>query len=185
MLFKRRFLWHNTRDNMGGLLMSIFLKSFGAYILSAGFCALWMSGADAASAGRVAYSGARANMYGAGAANTARMPGAPTLPTNSVGNMGGSIYNNKNTSISNPEPDPDPDPDPVSECGTMTVEDCMISIASCINNGALPNGINDLFDEDVRNAILNGMGLCAAQVDVCIDQVEVKTENNECKKIFK
>lgn len=164
--------------------MSIFLKSFGAYILSAGFCALWMSGADAASAGRVAYSGARANMYGAGAANAARMPSSPTLPINSVGNMGGSIYNNKNTSISNPVPDPEPDPDPVSECGTMTVEDCMISIASCINNGALPNGINDLFDEEVRNAILNGMGLCAAQVDVCIDQVEVKTENNGCKKIY-
>lgn len=164
--------------------MSIFLKSFGVYILSAGFCALWMSGADAASAGRVAYSGARANMYGAGAANTARMPSSPTLPINSVGNMGGSIYNNKNTSISNPVPDPTPDPDTDPECGTMTVEDCMISIASCINNGALPNGINDLFDEDVRNAILNGMGLCAAQVDVCIDQVEVKTENNPCKKIY-
>ena len=163
--------------------MSALLRLFGMYVLGAGVCALGMSGADAAPAAvRGAYSGARANMYGT---NTARMPSSPSLTLNNVGNVSTGVRNNNisvSTTPSNPTPDPNPTPDNCADA--MTVEECMTMIASCVNGGALPNGINDLFDADVRNAIMNGMGLCSAQVDMCLDGVKIKTENGSCTNVY-
>ncbi|MDW2994641.1 MAG: hypothetical protein R8N24_01265 [Alphaproteobacteria bacterium] len=162
--------------------MSALLRLFGMYVLGAGVCALGMSGADAAPAAvRGAYSGARANMYGT---NTARMPSSPSLTLNNVGNVSTGVRNN-NISVSTTPSNPKPDPETSDNCAdAMTVEECMTMIASCVNGGALPNGINDLFDADVRNAIMNGMGLCSAQVDMCLDGVKIKTENGSCTNVY-
>ena len=58
-----------------------------------------------------------------------------------------------------------------------TIDDCMRDLAACINNGALPNGINDMFNDDLRASIINGMGLCYNQVDKCIAGVRRNCEN--------
>ncbi|MCQ2581581.1 MAG: hypothetical protein MJ170_01195 [Alphaproteobacteria bacterium] len=85
-----------------------------------------------------------------------------------------------------PKPDPQPDPDPKPECpdggvkdSAYTVDMCMDDVLSCVNGGALPNGINDMFDPDVRNAVMNGMNLCATQVDKCIREVR-----RNCKNVY-
>lgn len=61
-----------------------------------------------------------------------------------------------------------------------TVTNCMNDIYSCVNNGGLPNGINDLFNEDLRNSIENGMALCSVQVEKCITEVR-----RNCKRIYR
>jgi hypothetical protein len=92
---------------------------------------------------------------------------------------------NNNISVSTTPSSPTPEPEPSDNCAdAMTVEECMAMIASCVNGGALPNGINDLFDADVRNAIMSGMGLCSAQVDMCLDGVKIKTENGSCTNVY-
>lgn len=107
-------------------------------------------------------------------ASSQRMPTMPTLPNFTVGN----------TTMDLPSVTPDPDdpdepdvPDePECEDGGVkdsdyTVDDCMNDILMCVNTGALPNGINDLFNEDLRNSIVNGMNLCVNQVEKCIATV--------------
>ncbi|MBD5400905.1 hypothetical protein HDR61_04165 [bacterium] len=61
-----------------------------------------------------------------------------------------------------------------------TVTNCMNDIYSCVNNGGLPNGINDLFNEDLRNSIENGMALCSVQVERCLTDVR-----RDCKRIYR
>jgi len=61
-----------------------------------------------------------------------------------------------------------------------TVTNCMNDIYACINNGALPNGINDLFNEDLRNSIENGMALCSVQVERCITEIR-----RNCKNVYR
>ena len=129
----------------------------------------------------------------------ARMPSIPILPVSAGGNMtvsSGEIdpkptpqphpTPNPNPNP-NPDPDPDPDPDtpvppapnpPAPECpdggvknSSYSVENCMNDILGCVNGGALPNGINSLFNEDLRNSIVNGMGLCLTQVERCVTTV--------------
>lgn len=124
--------------------------------------------------------GAAANR-GRGAAATARMPSIPTLPVGAIGNL--SI-----TPTPGPNPGPNPGPDepdtpvnpnpPTPECpdggvanSDYTVENCMNDVLACVNGGALPNGINSLFNEDLRNSIMNGMGLCLIQVEHCVTTV--------------
>jgi hypothetical protein len=60
-----------------------------------------------------------------------------------------------------------------------SVEMCMNDILACINNGALPGGLNDLFNEDLRNAIFNGMSLCYVQVERCVAEVR-----RDCRNIY-
>ncbi|MDR0727257.1 MAG: hypothetical protein LBF37_04315, partial [Rickettsiales bacterium] len=50
---------------------------------------------------------------------------------------------------------------------------------ACINNGALPGGLNDLFNEDLRNAIFNGMSLCYIQVEKCVTDVR-----RDCRNVY-
>lgn len=77
--------------------------------------------------------------------------------------------------------------DVVAECADggvkdseYTVDRCMTDVYSCVNNGALPNGINDLFNEDLRNSIENGMSLCSVQVEKCVSDVR-----RNCKNIYR
>jgi hypothetical protein len=59
------------------------------------------------------------------------------------------------------------------------VEDCMRDILACVNDGALPNGLNDMFNSDLRASIINGMNLCYAQVEKCITTVR-----RGCKDVY-
>lgn len=162
--------------------MQNLLKVFGISGALMGLVAT-VSGADAAT-GRASYANVRASVNPNAAVE--RMPSMPTLPINSVGNMSPSLPSDSGATV-NPKPDePKPD-DPKPECpdggvknSTYTVENCMTDILSCVNGGALPGGLNDLFNEDLRNAIVNGMGLCTVQVEKCISTVR-----RDCKNIYR
>lgn len=168
--------------------MQNLLKMFGISGAVLGLVAM-VSGADAAT-GRASYANVRASVN----ANTAigRMPSMPTLPINSVGNLSPDLPSDGGTTPDNPKPDDpkpdDPKPDdPKPECpdggvknSTYTVENCMTDILSCVNGGALPGGLNDLFNEDLRNAIVNGMGLCTVQVEKCI-----ATVRRNCRNVYR
>jgi len=60
------------------------------------------------------------------------------------------------------------------------VNDCMNDVLSCVNNGGLPNGIHDLFNEDLRHSIENGMALCSVQVERCVTEIR-----RNCKNIYR
>ena len=120
-----------------------------------------------------------------------RMPTMPTLPINTVGNLSPDLptsSSNSNTGDNdggNNNPD-NPDDNPNQECpdggvknSDYTVDTCMNDVLACINNGALPNGLNDMFNEDLRNSIVNGMGLCSVQVERCIREVR-----KDCKNVY-
>ena len=62
---------------------------------------------------------------------------------------------------------------------SFTVDDCMQSVLNCVQSGVLPHGLNDLFNEDLRNSIINGMGICASEIDKCIREVRV-----DCRSIY-
>lgn len=144
-----------------------------------------MSGADAAPRSMTA------------GTTTARMPTMPTMSINTIGTHAvsgvgtptGTVNTGTNTGGNgggvNPNPNPNPNPDPTpTDCedggvanSEFTVDDCMQSMLDCVQSGVLPNGLNDLFNEDLRNSIINGMGICASQVDYCIRNVRVDCRN--------
>lgn len=168
--------------------MQNLLKVFGISGALMGLVAT-VSGADAAT-GRASYANVRASVNPNAAIG--RMPSMPTLPINSVGNLSPDLPSDGGTTPDNPKPDDpkpdDPKPDdPKPECpdggvknSTYTVENCMTDILSCVNGGALPGGLNDLFNEDLRNAIVNGMGLCTVQVEKCISTVR-----RNCRNVYR
>jgi hypothetical protein len=49
----------------------------------------------------------------------------------------------------------------------------MNALLSCVNGGGLPGGIADMYDENIRNSIINGMSLCKSVVDKCIADIGV------------
>ena len=105
-----------------------------------------------------------------------RMPTLPALPIFPGGNMSTSTPSNpdaSNPGVTDPEPQPIPSncADGGVETSDYTVDNCMNDILTCVNNGALPGGLNDLFNEDLRNSIMNGMGLCLSQVERCMADV--------------
>lgn len=126
------------------------------------------------------------------AVNAARMPTMPTFSINSVGNPavqninlpvdtdhGGIIP----TPTPTPNPPTPPTPDPTKcqdggvENSTYTASMCMNDVLQCINAGALQGGLNDMFNEDVRNSIMGGMRICQVHVDKCISEVRVNCKN--------
>ena len=162
--------------------MQIFLKMFGLSTAVLGLVVTGAFDANAAATGRAAYDTVRATS----STSTARMPTMPTLPINSVGNLSPDVPTTPtpNPTPDVPTPDPEPDPEPTPECpdggvknSDYTITNCMNDVLSCVNRGALPNGLNDLFNEDLRNAIMNGMNLCAVQVEKCITTVRRDCEN--------
>lgn len=171
------------------------LKVFSVSVASFG---LLTGVADAAQAtGRNAYDNVRTTNVGATVA--ARMPSMPTLPLISVGNIavdtnvaggntsGGSTNNNPDIPEEPNVPGPDlPPGTSFDECpdggvanSTYTVENCMNDVLACINNGALPNGLNDMFNADLRASIINGMGLCSIQVEKCVSDVR-----RNCNRVY-
>ncbi len=160
------------------------------YSCLAGLSALVFVAPSMAAAPRSMVAGANATSGRAGT-TTARMPTMPTMSINTIGThaVSGVSVPTGNGTTPNPNPNPNPNPDPNPEpnpdpnpsgCpdggvrnSDFTVDNCMQSVLSCVQGGALPNGLNDLFNEDLRNSIINGMGLCASQVDSCIRNVRV------------
>ena len=139
-------------------------------------------GANAAQNGRVSM------MPAAGNVSSARMPTMPTVSLNTVGNPAVHTINQPVEATYNhniiPTPEPTPDPKPVSECpdggvknSIYTISMCMNDVLQCVNTGALQGGLNDLFNEDVRNSIMGGMKLCQAAIDKCIADVRVNCRN--------
>ena len=127
-----------------------------------------------------------------GAATGARMPTMPTIPINGADLNTGNNNSNNNGGTTRPDnPDTPDNPDvpdvpdvPQPDCpdggvknSAYTVAMCMDDVYRCIISGALPNGINDMFNEDLRNAIVNGMGVCSVQVDKCVEQVRRNCSN--------
>ncbi len=141
------------------------LKLIGASVYGLGAVAV-ITTANAADPARGGTStmGRNAGRVGTLGTTAARMPTMPILPGGSVGTISPDV--NKN---------PVTQPSKCDDGGVVdseyTVENCMNDVAACVNGGALPGGINDLFSEDMRNAIMNGMGLCSVQVERCISDV--------------
>ena len=152
------------------------LKSF---VLSLSGVSVVLGGAtaDSGRGGSNFVDNSRAATFG-----TQRMP---TMSLNPSGNSGGStgnttqnVPNNQNTPNQKPDNSPKcPDGTPMNS--EYTVENCLNDVLACINNGALPGGLNDLFNEDLRNSVFNGMSLCSIQVDKCISNVR-----RNCKNIY-
>lgn len=136
-------------------------------------------------------------------ATTARMPSMPTLPGMSVGNTSQNVPTTPVVPSVPDVPDIPDKPDvpdvpdtpdepvkpdnPLPECpdggvknSQYTVENCMNDVLRCVNGGALPGGLNDLFNEDLRNAIENGMGICSLQVDKCVADVR-----KDCRNLYR
>ena len=163
------------------------LRKFGASVVVLGAFAVVADALGAAATGRAAYNVTQMNRTGTmQAMSSQRMPTMPTLPGNSVGNLSPDLPTNNSGNGNNPDnPDEPDEPDvPETECpdggvkdSDYTIEDCMRDVLFCVNTGALPGGINDMFDENVRNSIVNGMGLCRVQVERCITQVRKNCEN--------
>lgn len=166
-------------------------KLFGLFVVSLGTC-LFAVTADAVT-GRAAYENVRTGSFaGAASTTTARMPSMPTLPLIAVGNISTDVPEEPkdNDAIGggngNP-PGPDLPPDvTIYECpdggvknSSYTVDNCMRDVLACINNGALPNGLNDMFNADLRASIINGMGLCYNQIDKCITDVR-----RNCSRVY-
>ena len=168
------------------------LKLFGVSVIGAGMC--MFVGNVYAATGRADYSNvSQLNRAGTSTTATQRMPTMPTLPNFTVGNVTTDTPSVVPTPTPDPgpnpdpDPDPDPDPEPVPECpdggvenSEYTIDNCMNDLLMCVNTGALPGGINDLFNEDLRNSIVNGMNLCASQVERCIAQVR-----RDCTNIYR
>lgn len=170
--------------------MQNLLKMFGLSVVGLGICA-FVGNADAAqSSPRAAYN-VRSGVSATGSA-TQRMPSMPTLPIISVGNISTDVpTNNNNNGGGNngggEDPNPPTPPTPDTECpdggvrnSDYTIERCMNDVLACVNNGALPNGLNDMFNEDLRNAIVNGMGLCQIQVERCVAEVR-----RDCANVYR
>ena len=171
------------------------LKVFGLSVVSAGVCLL--GGAADAATGRAAYENVRTGSFAGAAqgASTQRMPSMPTLPLIAVGNISTDVPVSPNNDVPNgggngggdnpPGPDLPPNvtiqecPDGGVKNSAYTIDNCMRDVLACVNNGALPNGLNDMFNDDLRASIINGMGLCYNQVDKCITDVR-----RNCARVY-
>ena len=171
--------------------MQSLLKFFGTSVASLGMFAFigTVYAADTSTA-RAGYNVRGLNRSGVTQTSASqRMPTMPTLPINTVGNLSPDLPTSSSNSSGgggdNPD-NPDTPDNPNQECpdggvrnSDYTVDTCMNDVLACINNGALPNGLNDMFNEDLRNSIVNGMGLCSVQVERCIREVR-----KDCKNVY-
>lgn len=165
--------------------MPYFLKRCGVSV--ACLAAVIGTACGAESTGRASYNVMQLNRAGTTTApQVQRMPTMPTLPVTAVGNLsptlpsGGGGNGGGGTPVDPVDPTPEPEcPDGGVKNSEYTVENCMNDILACINNGALGGGLNDLFNEDLRNAIVNGMGICTVQVERCVSEVR-----RDCKNIY-
>ncbi len=155
--------------------MQIFLKMFGLSTAVLGLVVTGAFDANAAATGRAAYDTVRTTS----STSAARMPTMPTLPINSVGNISTDVPTGGTNVV--PEPPVEPEcPDGGVKNSAYTVDMCMDDVLRCINNGALPNGLNNLFNEEVRHAVENGMGLCISQIEKCVTDVR-----RDCANVYR
>jgi len=82
---------------------------------------------------------------------------APMLPTPMAPVPAPSAPPTKPTNPTEPETPP------------YTVDNCMSDMRVCAD-GALPGGINALYNADMRNSVINGMNLCGNVVDKCVNE---------------
>ncbi len=153
-------------------ILNLCTKSVASIAVLAAFC-----GAEAATS--------RASMMPS--TDTARMPTMPIFSLNTIGNPAVTTIDIPAEVVNaghNITPPPHPDPKPTPECADggvknsdYTVTMCMNDVLQCINTGALQGGLNDMFNEDVRNSIMSGMMVCQANVDKCITDVRVDCHN--------
>lgn len=155
------------------------INRFGITLTSFAVLAAF-GGANAADNGRNSRSVMPQNV------NTARMPTMPVVSLNTVGNpavqnidLSGNLSVSNNSIIPTPTPTPTPSdcPDGKVKDSDYTVSMCMNDVLQCINTGALQGGLNDMFNEDVRNAIMGGMKICQVNIDKCISDVRVNCRN--------
>ena len=116
---------------------------------------------------------------------TGRMPSMPIMTINPI-NLTTNVTPTEPAVVPD-QPVPDEPDKPQPECpdggvrnSEYGVQNCMNDVLSCINNGALAGGLNDLFNEDMRNAIMNGMGLCSIQVEKCMHEIR-----RDCKPVYR
>ena len=164
---------------MGEYTMSGFLKLFGVSAVSV-MAVVTVCSADMTPAtGRGAYANVRAM---SGKNSSPRMPSMPTIT------IPGSVVDmnivKPQTPAPTPTPEPEPEPTPDTDCpdggvrnSEYTVENCMDDLVLCVNGGALPDGMADLYDAPVREDVFANMGLCRIQVEKCIADVRVDCEN--------
>lgn len=142
----------------------------------------------------------RAGATTAGA--TQRMPTMPSMPNFSVGNISMDMPSIVPDTPDNPDNPDDPDepdnpdnpddpdnpdepiepecPDGGVENSTYTIDNCMDDLLLCINSGALPGGLNDMFNDELRASIVSGMNLCAPTVERCITDVR-----KDCTNVYR
>ena len=136
------------------------------------------------------------------AGTTQRMPTMPSMPNFSVGNISMDMPSIVPDTPDNPDNPDDPDepdnpdnpddpdnpdepiepecPDGGVENSTYTIDNCMDDLLLCINSGALPGGLNDMFNDELRASIVNGMNLCAPTVERCITDVR-----KDCTNVYR
>lgn len=166
--------------------MQNLLKMFGMSIAGLGICAFVGDAYAVQSSPRAAYN-VRSGVSATGNA-AQRMPSMPTLPIISVGNISTDVPTNNNGGGNNGGnngggEDPNPDmkcPDGGVPNSDYTIDSCMNDIFACVNNGGLAHGLNDMFNEELRNAIVNGMGLCQIQVERCVSEVR-----RDCANVYR
>ena len=149
------------------------LNIFGKSVVSVAVIAACF-GANAAQNGRVGMMAA---------STSARMPTMPVVGLTTIGNTAVTTINepaeanNAHNVVPVVPPQPTECPDGGVRNSEYTITMCMDDVLQCVNTGALQGGLNDLFNEDVRNSIMNGMQLCQASVDNCIRSVRVDCHN--------
>ena len=181
--------------------MPSLLKIVGNSVVGLSLVALFCAADAAETARNASNSGMARGRYGMNAGTTSRMPTLPTMPGNTVGNLpqelpsNGGVNNNPGSpnppSPDNPTPDDptpdDPTPDePTPECpdggvrnSDYTVERCMNDVQACVS-ATLPEGIASMYNEDLRHAIVNGMGLCTVQIERCVAEVR-----RDCRNVYR
>ena len=139
------------------------LKIFG---LSVGVGALVVGAADAVDNSRAGYNISRLNRNSGATSRMVTMPVTGSFQTGnfttntSQGGISGTPVNPGSTGDNNNNDDVD-----------YKIDDCMNEILRCVNGGALPGGLNDLFDADARNMIFNAGGVCVTQIENCMAQL--------------
>ncbi|MBO5834067.1 MAG: hypothetical protein J6R22_03890 [Alphaproteobacteria bacterium] len=178
-----------------------FNKLFGKSMVALGalmvVCAAYAAGRDGSDIRTNAQSATGREGREVPHSSVGRMPTMPTLPINSVGNLSPNISPKPVIPYQPDQPDQPDVPDipdepdipdvPVEpECpdggvanSEYTVDMCMNDIYACVNGGALPNGINDLFNADMMSSVINGVGICINQVEKCVAEVR-----RDCKNVY-
>lgn len=128
------------------------------------------------------------NTSNARAANKSRGLTVPMLQSNTGihQNITGNTPSGSSNIINNDdEEDDDPGDDPLEnydpELGLKGLEDCMAKLKSCIS-GAFPDGIADLYDPKIREAVFYGqeierVAICQTTIDSC--RINVKYPNGK------